>query len=128
MKHWIPSILFALFIFFLSSQSHLPGADMAPDYVEHFLCYGVFALTVVWGVTGGLRRRLTPKLVAAAFFITSLYGATDEFHQYFVPGRDCSLSDLLADALGGTCFILLGFLAVRLWLRRTTAAVPPESA
>ena len=128
MKHWIPSIVFALLIFFLSSESHIPGANMAPDYVEHFLVYGVFSLTIVWGLTGGLRRKLAPGLAAAAFFIATLYGATDEFHQFFVPGRDSSLSDLAADAVGAACFTLLGFLAIRLWSRRATAAVPPESA
>ena len=33
--------------------------------------------------------------------ISVLYGITDELHQYFVPGRDCSIFDLTADAIGG---------------------------
>ncbi len=35
-----------------------------------------------------------------AFLIAFAYGGTDELHQYFVPGRQCSLWDLLADGLG----------------------------
>jgi VanZ family protein len=30
-----------------------------------------------------------------------LYGISDEFHQYFVPGRSVDVYDVLADALGG---------------------------
>ena len=29
-----------------------------------------------------------------------LWGISDEIHQYFVPGRDSSVRDLLADAVG----------------------------
>jgi len=28
------------------------------------------------------------------------YGVTDEFHQYFIPGRHCSLSDVVSDTVG----------------------------
>jgi len=32
--------------------------------------------------------------------IAAAYGATDELHQYFVPGRQADVADLLADAIG----------------------------
>jgi VanZ family protein len=32
--------------------------------------------------------------------IAAVYGIVDEIHQYFVPGRDCSPWDWVADALG----------------------------
>jgi VanZ family protein len=33
--------------------------------------------------------------------IAVLYGASDEIHQYFVPGRVCDIFDLVADSIGG---------------------------
>lgn len=32
--------------------------------------------------------------------IGAIYGLSDEWHQSFVPGRDCSVYDVAADALG----------------------------
>ena len=40
--------------------------------------------------------------------LTVLYGISDEFHQSFVPSRDASVLDVLADLAGA----LLGILAV----------------
>jgi VanZ family protein len=45
----------------------------------------------------------------------SAYGAIDEFHQSFVPGRDCNVWDWLADTLGA----FLGALAVMLLMIKT---------
>ena len=39
---------------------------------------------------------------ALAIAISSLYGATDELHQYFVPPRQADLRDLAADIVGAT--------------------------
>ena len=40
------------------------------------------------------------KVIVLAVFIGVLYGASDEFHQMFVSGRDASVSDFIADSLG----------------------------
>ena len=37
----------------------------------------------------------------AAFVLTSLYGATDEYHQALVPGRISDVRDWIADTIGG---------------------------
>ena len=39
--------------------------------------------------------------------MTSLYGASDEWHQYFVPGRSCEFGDWIADTAGGALAIAL---------------------
>ena len=39
-----------------------------------------------------------------------LYAISDEIHQYFVPGRSCTIKDVYIDSLGiatGICFILI---------------------
>jgi VanZ family protein len=42
-----------------------------------------------------------------AFAIGSIYGVFDEFHQYFVPGRSCQLTDMLIDASGVMAAVLI---------------------
>lgn len=48
--------------------------------------------------------------------LASLYAATDEVHQLFVPGRACQLTDWLLDTAGGAAGAAL-FLALLLLLR-----------
>lgn len=55
----------------------------------------------------------------AAWIIGTCYAASDEFHQYFVPGRSCQLSDVLLDSAGvlagiALCLILIRFASARL--------------
>ena len=69
-----------------SSPLSFPGDDK----VVHAVLYAVLGalLRVALGRTG-------PAVVLAA-----AYGATDEFHQSFVPGRDADLFDWFADVVG----------------------------
>lgn len=95
-------------IFFLSSQSKLPPIPGlgclerldCGDKIKHFIGYAALAI-LVWRVLGDAypkRRRFW-----LAVGISTLYGATDEFHQRFVVGRCCDVFDLSADALGALC-------------------------
>ena len=104
------------FIFFLSSQSSLPIPPSVAglDKLLHGLAYGVLAYLVShasasFQIISFRRVLLVTALVAA-------YGVTDEVHQSFVPGRDASLWDIVADGAGA--FIVTQLL---LWHgRRTT--------
>ena len=40
-------------------------------------------------------------MLILSVLLSSLYGMSDEIHQYFVPYRDADLMDVLADMLGG---------------------------
>ena len=87
-------------IFYLSSQSHLSVPDLfdSQDKAEHFIAYGVLGFFL----SGSFwQRPLRARDVLADAALTLLYGASDEFHQSFVPGRDASWLDLLADGVGG---------------------------
>lgn len=48
-----------------------------------------------------------------SFGISVLYAASDELHQYFVPGRHASMLDVLLDSAGVLCgvLIMLGIVA-----------------
>jgi VanZ family protein len=107
---------YAGLLFYLSSMSQLPTlAESANDKVLHALAYGVLALLAVRAFHGDrpwLRAR--PALGAVAF--TVAYGASDEIHQIFVPGRSPDLVDLLADAAGAV--VAVGLIAVVLRYHR----------
>jgi len=113
-------------IFFLSSKSQLPrvfppGLPPIQDIVGHFTVYAVLAVLLWWALRGaGVRHPFVWALVAAA-----LYGASDEFHQSFVPGRNPDIFDLATDLAGAATALLI----VRWWLhwrRQVTRAVESE--
>jgi VanZ family protein len=110
---WLPAILYAAMIWLLSSQERPPGAGMAPDYILHALEYGLFSLTLAWGLTAGLRKRLAPSTVFWAWLLSVVYGVSDEVHQYFVKNRSASLQDVAADAVGALLFLGLAYVLLK---------------
>lgn len=86
-------------IFFLS---HQPSIDVIPplfplqDKVLHAIEYFLLGITLLLNRDMWKWRRPYLAILAAG----TLWGVTDEIHQYFVPGRDCSLGDLAADITG----------------------------
>jgi VanZ family protein len=90
-----------LLVFFLSSRPDVPAPELFrhQDKVFHLLLFGVLGLLLAFS--------FTPPAVATwrrVFLVTALvtaYGITDEMHQLFVPGREASVGDVLADAFGG---------------------------
>jgi VanZ family protein len=94
-------LLVAATIFFASMHSRvaMPGVNNF-DKVAHFSVYGLLATLL--GRLGRGRRAWWMALLA-----TSLFGASDEWHQYYVPGRSCDFYDWLADTLGGALALTL---------------------
>ena len=98
---WGPPVFYALAIWFVSSESQPPAMPQGiTDKHAHLLAYGGFAVVLLRALTGGALRltSFTGALSAAA--MATAYGATDELHQLFVPGRSADVLDLLADATG----------------------------
>lgn len=98
-----PFVVAAL-IFFASSQSTVaaPKITEIDDKLAHFAVYGLLA-TLVCRIGSGWRAALCSLIVVSAF------GATDEWHQSFVPGREADVGDWIADTLGAA--IAVGFYA-----------------
>lgn len=70
------------------------------DKVAHFGLYGGLAFLIAFWL-GAKRSR--QQAAFAAIFICSIYGLADEGIQYFIPSRNASLWDYLADVLGAIC-------------------------
>lgn len=98
---WGPAAGQMAVIFFLSSIPDLGGLPGGlSDKTGHFLGYGLLAALVLRALSGGRLRAITWKRAVAAVALCSLYGASDELHQWFVPGRLSDVFDWVADSLG----------------------------
>lgn len=109
---WAPAVLWAALIFALSSVSGLPAPPGGlTDKHAHLITYAVLCACLVWGLTDRAPARTTWGIAAAAVVLAALYGASDEWHQSFVPGRESSTLDLAADAAGA----VLAAVGLRAW-------------
>jgi VanZ family protein len=98
----LPAPLIMAAIWFLSSQSALPQIRgvFGFDKIQHLLAFTMLAAAIGPWFPLGLWQRRSIAIMLAVAAIASVYGGIDEFHQSFVPGRESSVWDWLADALG----------------------------
>ncbi len=121
---WIAVIVWAVLIFVASAKSGLDfdtgngplelarrwladalsslmGRPVDPSPIGHFSEYLVFGALLFNALRMHLRTR--PSRVAlCAIAIAAAYAVTDEFHQMFVPGRECDPIDWLVDVAAAT--------------------------
>ena len=97
---WLLVLAYMGLIFYLSSKT-----DPLPDLTErvwdkalHFLEYGALAALLLFALRSSEVAARRAGLLAVA--VVSLYGASDELHQAFVPGRSCDARDWAADTVG----------------------------
>jgi VanZ family protein len=127
--HWLPAIACAAVIFILSSVPRLPSPPGGmTDKHAHALAFGTLALACIHGLLAGRWRNLTAPTLLVAIVMTVAYGASDELHQAFVPGRTADLEDLLADALGAVVAGGVAWAWAILLRRRSTARSVREAA
>ncbi|MDZ4734163.1 MAG: VanZ family protein [Nitrospirota bacterium] len=106
--YWVPVALYAGTIFYLSSQSHpeeqLPSflIEDVSDKVLHAVEYGILALLCYRAFRWAAGPAVARQAVVLAIVTASVYGITDEAHQLFVPFRESSWQDWLADTIGAT--------------------------
>jgi VanZ family protein len=99
---YIPGPFITGVSFYLSSLSVLPSVApvVISDKLIHLVCFT--ALSLAWSLWFGGTHKTTPiKNMLILIVCVSLYGAFDEFHQSFTPGREVSFFDWLADTAGG---------------------------
>lgn len=112
---WLPAAVWAMVIYSVSavSGSNLPGG---PAWLAHFGEYAILGSLVAWAI-GGSREARWRIIVTIA--LCSLYGASDEFHQSFVPSRTPDVVDWMVDTAGASTGALLTLWASRV-LDRTS--------
>jgi len=102
LANWLLVVIYASFIFILSSLSS-PDLSLFPafylsDKLFHLVEFSAFGFLLYRAFS---EYQTPKKAFMTSFFIASLYGFTDELHQYIVPLRNAEALDLLADSLGG---------------------------
>ncbi len=102
LRWWLPVLAYVAIIFVLSSQPNLrsPLHFQNSDKVSHLFEYGGLGWLVgrALRATFGWRPCATAALVAVG--VGMAIGATDEWWQSHVPGRDATVLDWCADSTG----------------------------
>jgi VanZ family protein len=97
---WLPPVAYMMIIFGLSAQSKpLPVlTEHVWDKLLHTTEYAGLGLLFCRALVGEGFGWLAAALVAV--LAASLYGASDEWHQYYVPMRSADVHDWIADKIG----------------------------
>ena len=105
----MPFVVLSITLFWLSSVPELSPPDLGfawQDKVLHVVAYFAYGLSTIVAVVGW--TSLEPRKVAiTVLLIAGIFGITDEIHQSFVPGRDGSFADYVADLVGITSSLIL---------------------
>ncbi len=106
---WLLTMGYMGILFYLSSLHNirLPKLPENFDKVIHMFAYMPLAYLFYLSL---MKSGIHKYIFVLAVIFACVYGITDELHQVTVPGRDASVGDLLADALGA----FLGSLAARI--------------
>ena len=132
MKYWGP-ILVWMFVIFLASADVNSGMHSSwiiepichwlfPNItfeqlntVHHFARkaahmteYALLALLLLRALSH--KRGDVREWIFSAWLLATVYAATDEFHQSFVPGRGPSVTDVMIDSVGAALGLLICFL------------------
>lgn len=104
-KLWLPVIVWSLFIFSFSSNptaraSEVHWQDFLIKKSAHIFEYAIFSVLLY----RALKESGVAKKEAAiyALILAVLYGASDEFHQSFTPGREPTVRDVVFDTIGAS--------------------------
>ncbi|MCB1195731.1 VanZ family protein [bacterium] len=108
MNPWLYPVVWMILIFIGSSQQ-MSGDESFPifsDKIVHFIEFGILSFLFFYAM---VRKAVFEKrwnVFLCAVFFTLLYSISDEVHQIYVPTRDASVFDLIADFCGAVCFAL----------------------
>ena len=132
---WLPVIIWAGVIFYMSTKTfgasfsnhllrdilailHLEVSHHTFHYLEtgfrklgHFTEYAIFAIFLYHALGEGHRSAWNPRKALACILLAGLYSLTDEFHQWFVPGRGSSIVDCGFDTIGATLGMVIVYFA-----------------
>jgi VanZ family protein len=115
---WGPALAYAAASFGFSSLSAPPAPpQQLTDKHVHSLVFGGLALLLLRAWASGRWAKVTLRASGQVAVVAIAYGAIDEWHQWFVPGRHADLLDLVADALGIVSAVGLAYLVGRLFGR-----------
>ena len=96
-------------IFYVSGISRpLPGVSIPLlDKFLHICEYAVFGILAARAFKNSSRKTFFENFKIFAIIVSIVYGISDEFHQSFIPLRQFSMLDMMADGIGGVVGVIL---------------------
>ena len=96
--YWLPPIVYCLAIFI---QSSFPGSEHMPDVrffdkLLHFMAYALLGILFYRACDTLLLKDKHKLLIFISIASATLYGISDEIHQYFVPSRYAEMAAAFA--------------------------------
>lgn len=100
-RRWVPPLVWAGAVLVATSipNPQLPAGVDQLDKVAHFAMYGVLAWLLARALTRG---RAAARAIVVTLLAVAAFGAADEWHQQFIPGRSSDVADWMADVSGAT--------------------------
>ena len=120
-KYYITfSIIWMMFIFFLSSQSSEKFQEVSysikwlkfQNFIAHFTLYFILGFFFINFLHFYIKN--TIKKILSYFLLIIFYSVFDEIHQHFVPGRFFEIIDIFINIIGATTLVLIFFSKKRL--------------
>lgn len=107
--YWFPLIIYCLAIYIQSGQ---PGSEKIPDvrFLDKFLHFGAYGLLGVLFFRAYQTlplKKFKNLLIFISIMSATLYGISDEIHQYFVPTRHADIRDVIANTIGSISGVYL---------------------
>ena len=90
------------------ASSSLPGSTVPsalPDKLAHFVVYGLLGALILRALIRARWSFVRARPAWIAMALTIVYGASDEWHQAYVPGRTPDVGDLAVDALAAVAVV-----------------------
>jgi len=101
LKFWFPVVVWMGVIFVFSAIPNL-RTDLKQDFllrkIAHMVEFGILAFLLYRAII--VNEPKIKKAIIYALIIALFYAFSDEFHQLFVRGRQCSIKDVGIDAMG----------------------------
>ena len=107
---WVPVIVWALVIFLFSSKptgtvTEIQVTDFIVKKSAHIIEYAIFTILIYRALcNSGVSKK---ESAIYSLILALIYGASDEFHQSFTPGRDPKIRDVFFDTTGSLSAIFL---------------------
>lgn len=114
----INTLLYAIYIFIVSTSPTAPGAETGRDitsyfsFIAHYVLYFGFSYFVF--VTYKEFEKYSWNPFLSTVVSVSIYGLIIEVFQYYIPYRHFSLIDGLINLLGAISFVLIAYLLKKL--------------